>query len=129
MCAWIRQTGADRPRYAATSTVKRLLDHLKEAAFFSPKDLESLEQRLKDYRVSLERGRQNYDEHLLTLLEARIDVCEKLLAELRQHISQLPPALAPTYEKLVSILRSLSACNVKSTYPASEVDGFRRQLK
>ena len=115
--------------YAAISTVKRLLDHLKEAAFFSAKDLISIEHRLKDYRESVERGKQNYDEHLLTLLEARIEVCEKILEELKQFLSQLPPECAPVYEKLVSILRSLSACNVKSVYPTAEVEEFKKQLK
>jgi hypothetical protein len=115
--------------YAAVSTVKRLLDHLKEAAFFSAKDLESIEHRLRDYRESVQRGSDNYDTHLLTLLDARIKVCENILADLKQFLSQLPQDLAPTYEKLVSILRSLSSCNVKSTYPTWEVAGFKQQLK
>jgi hypothetical protein len=90
--------------------------------------LESIDHRLNDYRESVQRGKQDYDEHLLTLMEAQIDVCESILMELKQFLSHLPPDLAPTYEKLVSILRSLSACNVKSTYPAAEVEGFKKQL-
>lgn len=100
--------------YAFVSTVKRLLDHLKEAAFFSPKDLESIEERLSACRDIVGRSKESHDPDVLTLLEARIIVCEETLAECKQVLSQLTPEMTPTYEKLVSILRSLSACNTKS---------------
>jgi hypothetical protein len=51
---------------------------------------------------------------LITLLEARIDVCKTTLKELRSHLSRLDPEMLETYQKLVSILRSLSACNTRS---------------
>lgn len=94
--------------------MKRLLDHLKEATFFSPKDLESIGSRLKDYRRYCERGRDTYSPDLLSLLEARIEVCEQILAELELSLSNLTEELRPKYEKLVSILRSLSSCNTRS---------------
>lgn len=50
----------------------------------------------------------------MTLLEARIDVCRDTLNELQQSLSKLDPQMLGTYEKLVSILRSLSACNTRS---------------
>lgn len=101
-------------RYSAVSNIKRLLDHLQEAAFFAAKDLQTLRQSLVEYRHSVERGKDSYSPHLLTLLEARIDVCENLLSSLDQVIAPLTPDLAPTWEKLVSILRSLSACSTKT---------------
>lgn len=93
---------------------KRLLDHLYEAAFFSPKDLDSVESRLQEYRISVERGKETYSPHLITLLEARMDVCQELLGKLKHTLEKLSPELKPIYEKLVSILRSLSACNTRS---------------
>ncbi|KAF2142536.1 uncharacterized protein K452DRAFT_286962 [Aplosporella prunicola CBS 121167] len=115
--------------YSAVSTMKRLLDHLWEAAFFSPKDLDGVKHRLEEYRSSVERGKETYSPHLLTLLEARINVCQQLLNKLNHSLEKLSPELKPTYEKLVSILRSLSACNTKSKYPASEVKALHEQLK
>jgi len=53
------------------------------------------------------------DPHIVTLLKNRIDICETVLAQLQEVLSRLPPDLEPTYDKLVSILRSLSACSVK----------------
>ncbi|EOD44294.1 putative upf0662 protein [Neofusicoccum parvum UCRNP2] len=91
--------------YSAVSTMKRLLDHLYEAAFFSPKDLDSIEQRLQEYRTSVERGKETYSPHLITLLEARMDVCQELLGKLQHSLEKLSPELKPTYEKLVSLLR------------------------
>ncbi|OMP83280.1 UPF0662 protein [Diplodia seriata] len=100
--------------YSAVSTMKRLLDHLYEAAFFSPKDLDSIEHRLHEYRASVERGKETYSPHLITLLEARMDVCQELLGKLQHTLEKLSSELRPTYEKLVSLLRSLSACNTRS---------------
>ena len=94
--------------------MKRLLDHLKEAGFFARKDLETIDKKLLDYRDLVSRGTDRYSPHLLTLLEARIDICQKLVAEMQEMLGRIEPDLRPTYEKLVSILRSLSGCNVKS---------------
>lgn len=115
--------------YSFISTINRLLDHLREAAFFSPKDLESIEGQLKHHRDIIERGRDTYDPSLLTLLEARVDICEHTLAECKGMLSHLTPEMAPTYDKLVSILRSLSACNTKSKFPTAEVKEFQAQIK
>ncbi|KAF2196739.1 hypothetical protein GQ43DRAFT_484694 [Delitschia confertaspora ATCC 74209] len=115
--------------YAALSTMKRLLDHLKEATFFSPKDLESIGSRLQEFREYCQRGQGKYSPHLLSLLEARIEICEKILADLELALSQLTPELAPQYDKLVSILRSLSACNTRSKFPNADVEDLLEQLK
>ncbi|KAJ9665083.1 hypothetical protein H2201_004743 [Coniosporium apollinis] len=115
--------------YSAVSTIKRLLEHLREAAFFSPKDLESISSRLQNYREAVERGRETHSPHLLLLLEARIDICQDILSELQDKLSQLDEEQSAKYEKLVSILRSLAACNTKSKFPAAEVDDLYKQLK
>jgi chromosome segregation ATPase len=100
--------------YSATSTAKRLLDHLKEAGFYSPKDLESIESYLKQWEESMERGRETHSPHLINLIEARIHVCQHRIQELKESLSRLSPELMETYEKLVSILRQLSAANTRS---------------
>ncbi|KAF2002660.1 hypothetical protein P154DRAFT_618390 [Amniculicola lignicola CBS 123094] len=115
--------------YSFVSTTKRLLDHLKEATFYSPKDLESISDRLEDCRRYTERGKDAYSPHLLTLLEARIAVCRQVISELKLNLSHLTPELTPKWDKLVSILRSLSACNTRSKFPNDEVDDYLEQLK
>ncbi|KAH7094767.1 hypothetical protein FB567DRAFT_543182 [Paraphoma chrysanthemicola] len=115
--------------YSYISTVKRLLDHLKEAMFYSSKDLEALSRNLADCQRYVERGRDEYSPHLLTLLDARIKVCEEILAELRLNLSQLTPELTPKWEKLVSILRSLAGCNARSKFPNDEVDEYNEELQ
>ena len=117
--------------YSAVSTIKRLLDHLKEAAFYSAKDLEGIGHQLEIYRETVRKGKEsdNYDPHLFTLLEARLNLCETTLSELRKTLSDLTPDLAPTYEKLVSILRTLSSCNTRSKFPRAEVEDLQRQTQ
>ncbi|KAL8957284.1 MAG: hypothetical protein Q9193_005401 [Seirophora villosa] len=99
--------------YSMTSTIKRLLDHLKEAAFYSPKDLESLSQKLASMQETLKRGKASHSPHLLKLLENRLDTCRHLLSELQSSLADLSPQLIPVYERLVSILRSVSAANTR----------------
>lgn len=108
---------------------QRLLDHLKEAGFYLPQDLESIEHNLRKWRSSVERGKDVHSDSLMTLLEARIDVCYQTLKELQASLSQLDPELMGYYEKLVSILRSLSACNTRSKFPVKEVQELEDQLK
>ena len=100
--------------YSAISTVKRLLDHLKEAGFYSYKDLESISKHINQWQASVERGKDSHSEHLMTLLDARIEVCRHTLTELQDSLSRLDPQNLGRHEKLVSILRSLSACNTRS---------------
>ncbi|KAF1358743.1 hypothetical protein EJ07DRAFT_122542 [Lizonia empirigonia] len=114
--------------YSYISTAKRLLDHLKEAMFYSPKDLDGLGNQLKECRRYVERGQDKYSPHLLTLLDARIKVCEETLATLRHNLSDLTPELTPKWDKLVSILRSLAGCNARSKFPNDEVDAYAQEL-
>ncbi|TKA73105.1 hypothetical protein B0A55_04842 [Friedmanniomyces simplex] len=114
--------------YSAISTVKRLLDHLKEAGFYSPKDLESINHHIEQWQQAVERGRTEHSPQLLTLLDARMEVCRHILAELKDNLSKLDPEMMETYERLVSILRSLSALNTRSKFPAKEVKDFEQQL-
>lgn len=134
--------------YSAVSTVKRLLDHLKEAGFYSGKDLESIERHMKQWKEHVQRGKADHSPQLMTLLEARIDVCMVTLKELQDSLSRLDPEMYGVYEKLVSILRSLSACNTRSRvcpavdkrkelmrnkltceqFPAKDVAEFKQQV-
>ncbi|XP_014550423.1 hypothetical protein COCVIDRAFT_31833 [Bipolaris victoriae FI3] len=114
--------------YSYVSTIKRLLDHLKEATFYSQKDLEALDKNLKDCRDYVERGKDQYSPHLLTLLDARIKVCEEILAELNLNLSELTPELIPKWEKLVSILRSTCGCNTRSKFPHDEIEEYEQEL-
>ncbi|KAI9829783.1 MAG: hypothetical protein M1819_006020 [Sarea resinae] len=115
--------------YAMTSTIRRLLDHLKEAEVYSAKDLESISRTCDHMGDTLQRSRETYSPALLTLLEARLEACQALLSELFQYLSRLPVELIPVHEKLVSILRSVSAANTRQKFPVSEVRGFQEQLK
>lgn len=114
--------------YSYISTAKRLLDHLKEATFYSPKDLDGLGNQLKECRRYVDRGAEEYSPHLLTLLDARIKVCEETLAVLRLNLSDLTPELTPKWDKLVSLLRSLAGCNARSKFPNEEVDAYAKEL-
>ncbi|KAI9657503.1 MAG: hypothetical protein M1829_006913 [Trizodia sp. TS-e1964] len=119
--------------YAITSTIKRLGDHLIETkGLYSAKDLEHVTKTLEKMRVIVERSKTQYSPHLVTLLEARLDACSEIISNLQRFLSTLSPELAPLQEKLISILRSISAANTRSTaraFPLSEVKELQAQLK
>jgi hypothetical protein len=65
-------------------------------------------------RETLDRGRNTYSPALLTLLESRMEQCQRSLEKLQKGLAVLAPGLVQTHETLVSILRSTSAVNTRS---------------
>jgi phosphoglycerate-specific signal transduction histidine kinase len=100
--------------YALTSTIKRLLDHLVEVDIYSGKDLAHISQTLDRLRNMVKTASSSHSENFITLLSNRIEVCQRSLVTLNNRLSRLSDDIMPTYEKLISILRSLSLANTKS---------------
>ncbi|KIW05124.1 hypothetical protein, variant [Verruconis gallopava] len=115
--------------YSIISSIKRLLDHLNEAAFYSAKDLESISRELQKHRASLKRCQAEYDPELIELIERRMAVCETALARLQAVIDHLGPEHIVTWEKLVSILRRLSNLNTRSRYSKEEHSALKKELE
>ena len=101
--------------YAVTSTITRLCEHLKEAAFYSNKDLDSLEHTVGKMEATLSHAADKYSPYLLTRIQYRLEICRALLKELRDFLSTLSPEMVPVWEKLVAILRSIAAFNTRTT--------------
>lgn len=106
--------------YALTSTIKRLLDHLTEANLYSAKDLESVKSTLKQLSTNItDSGDETapgpqHSPYLLELLAKRVERCNAALAKLQKRLNALDESSLPTYEKMVSILRSISYANTRS---------------
>ena len=111
-----------------TDFEKRLLDHLTEAAFFTGKDMESISHTLNKMQGILERGKEGHSPQLLHLLNSRMVLCRKLLADLNSNLDGLSSALVPVHERLVSILRSIAAANTRSK-AGPALDCFVQYLK
>lgn len=111
--------------YALTSTVRRLLDHLTEVDLYSIKDLESISHTLTKLEQNVKTTETEYPPYLITLLSNRLELCDKSLANLRKRLERFEDPLPKTYEKLISILRSMSLANTRTkVWPASR--GMRR---
>ncbi|EFQ32330.1 uncharacterized protein GLRG_07474 [Colletotrichum graminicola M1.001] len=114
--------------YALTSTIKRLLDHLTEVNLYSAKDLESLSHTLSKLAHNVKSTENEYSPYLITLLSNRLELCEQSLANLKKRLERLEDPLPKTYEKLISILRSISLANTRAKFSSSEVQKLRSQL-
>ncbi|KAK4456952.1 hypothetical protein QBC42DRAFT_301584 [Cladorrhinum samala] len=115
--------------YALTSTVKRLLDHLTEAGLYSPKDLDSLSNTLSRLDGILRNAEAQHSPYLIELLSKRAAFCKAMLSRLRQKLDQLEEPLQATYQKLISIMRSMSLANTKTKFSTSEVTKLQGNLK
>lgn len=107
--------------YALTSTIKRLLDHLLEANLYSAKDLESIKSTLENLTKNINHSADEdapgpqHSPYLLELLAKRVELCTTTLSKLQKRLATIDEPLLPTYEKIISILRSISLANTKST--------------
>lgn len=106
----IGRTSEAPAAYALTSTIKRLLDHLTEADLFSGKDLESITHTLEKLTDIVGTAENN---NMVELLTRRIDRCQASLNNLQKQLDRQAEPLRPVHEKLVSILRSISANNTR----------------
>lgn len=100
--------------YALTSTIKRLLDHLTEARLFSAKDLDSISGTLGRLEDILKNNDAKHSPYLVELLAKREALCKSMLANLRKQLDQLDEPLQAIYERLISVMRSMSLANTKS---------------
>ncbi|KAI9737740.1 MAG: hypothetical protein M1834_009108 [Cirrosporium novae-zelandiae] len=115
--------------YSITSTLKRLVDHLKESGVFSSKDLESGLRTLESMECTMQRGKGTYAPEFLVLIQRRLDICRSSTVTLLAQLEEVSRELLPTHERLVSILRSISSCNTRQKFPVGEVKAFQDQLR
>ncbi|KAL2134097.1 hypothetical protein VTI74DRAFT_984 [Chaetomium olivicolor] len=115
--------------YALTSTIKRLLDHLTEARLFSPKDLDSIANTLGKLEGILKNADSEHSPYLVELLANREALCKSMLSKLRAQLDELDEPLQAVYERLISIMRSMSLANTKSKFSMTEIQKFKNRLK
>ncbi|KAK4138929.1 hypothetical protein BT67DRAFT_368544 [Trichocladium antarcticum] len=116
--------------YALTSTIKRLMDHLTEAGLFSPKDLDSIAGTLSKLDGILRNDETSpHSPFLVELLAHREELCKSMLANLRKRLDELDLPLQAVYERLISIMRSMSLANTKSKFSTNEVQKLQGKLK
>ncbi|TVY15353.1 UPF0662 protein, partial [Lachnellula arida] len=115
--------------YALTSTIRRLLDHLTEVDFYSEKDLSHISHTLKRLREIVKQADKTYSPKLITLLSNRIEACQGLLTNLQARLDRLGGELPTIYERLITILRSISLANTKAKFSTKEVQNLQEQAK
>jgi hypothetical protein len=74
---------------------------------------------------TLEKGKETYSPHLLLRLHYRMEICHRILQDLRDFLANLSPEMVPTWEKLVSLLRSTAALNTRSQVSVTSTMSFR----
>lgn len=115
--------------YAPSVIIKRLLEHLNESGNFSRKDLVPLQRTLTNMRENIEHGRPLYNSLIISMLESQVSASEKSLKELKKRLEPVPAELEGILERLVSLRRSIKACESKKQFPVAEVEGYLSQIK
>lgn len=115
--------------YALTSTIKRLLAHLREVDLYSEKDLTHISHTLERLRKIVKDAEGEYSPYFITLLSNRVELCQATLTDLQSRLARLGGDLLSIHEKLISILRSISLANTKTKFSTTEVEKLQAQLK
>lgn len=115
--------------YALTSTIKRLLAHLREVDLYSEKDLTHCSHTLERLRKIVKDAEGEYSPYFITLLSNRVELCQATLTDLQNRLDRLGGDLLSIHEKLISILRSISLANTKTKFSTTEVEKLQAQLK
>lgn len=106
--------------YALTSTIRRLLDHLTEVELYSAKDLDSISATLQRLSKTISQAKEgdgsegNHSPYLIKLVTKRVERCQQVTETLQKRLDRFSNCLLDKYEKLISILRSISLANTKA---------------
>ncbi|KAK9318450.1 hypothetical protein V1522DRAFT_408226 [Lipomyces starkeyi] len=115
--------------YASLTTVKRLLDHLKESRVYSNNDLAPIEDRLNEIKDIIERDVVSESAEIIQLIRAKISLCETELKELQDSLAVVSQELLPTLQKLVSIRRQIVSIGSRAKFSISELKALQEELR
>ncbi|KAK9325549.1 hypothetical protein V1517DRAFT_314450 [Lipomyces orientalis] len=115
--------------YASLTTVKRLLDHLKESRVYSNNDLAPIDERLNEIKGIVERDADSESPDIIQLIRAKISVCETELKELQDSLAVVSHELLPTLQKLVSIRRQIVSIGSQPKFSISELKALQEELR
>ncbi|KAK9356969.1 hypothetical protein V1505DRAFT_360588 [Lipomyces doorenjongii] len=115
--------------YASLTTVKRLLDHLKESRVYSNNDLAPIEDRLNEIKGIVDRDVVSESPEIIQLIRAKISVCETELKELQDSLAVVSQELLPTLQKLVSIRRQIVSIGSRPKFSISELKTLQEELR
>lgn len=114
--------------YAPTTTILRLLDHLDECDLYSYHDLEAITDTLDKLTSNVESD-EKCPPAYRDLLARRIDLGRATVSLLSDRLSRLGEPLAHTYEKLISLLRTVSRANTRHTVSTTELTELQKKIQ
>ncbi|KAK6533846.1 hypothetical protein TWF281_005197 [Arthrobotrys megalospora] len=121
--------------YSSLVVIKTLLYHLKNAGAYSRQDLKSLEAKFDDVDRIIENGKDKY-EHMdhgsrqmwLQFFKSQLEDCRRSLVPVKQNLEGLSHQLDPLYEKLVSLIRQITAAGSRPKVVLSEIKELQEKL-
>lgn len=114
--------------YSTLVVIKTLLYHLKNAGAYSRQDLKALEARLDDIARVIENGREKYGQVWFVFISSQLEDCRQSLAPVKNNLDGLPHQLDPLYEKLVSLIRQITAVGSRPKVVLSEIKELQGKL-
>ncbi|SPN97522.1 related to UPF0662 protein C30C2.08 [Cephalotrichum gorgonifer] len=114
--------------YSPTTTILRLLYHLAECDLYSAHDLEALTETLDKLSTTVTRDTK-CPRPYSDLLARRIELCRTSVGTLQERLSRLEQPLPDVYERLISLLRTVSRANTRPTVSMSEIGELRQKIQ
>ncbi|KAK6356613.1 hypothetical protein TWF718_000959 [Orbilia javanica] len=114
--------------YSTLVVIKTLLYHLKDAGAYSRQDLKALETRLDDIAKIIENGKEKYGQLWFVFFKSQLEDCRQSLVPVKHNLDGLSHQLDPLYEKLVSLIRQITAVGSRPKVVISEIKELREKL-
>ncbi|KAK6509930.1 hypothetical protein TWF481_004652 [Arthrobotrys musiformis] len=114
--------------YSTLVVIKTLLYHLKNAGAYSRQDLKALEARLDDIARIIENGKEKHGQVWFCFFKSQLEDCRRSLVPVKQNLDGLSYQLDPLYEKLVSLIRQITAVGSRPKVAISEIKELQEKL-
>ncbi|KAK6333932.1 hypothetical protein TWF730_004107 [Orbilia blumenaviensis] len=114
--------------YSSLFVIKTLLYHLKNAGAYSRQDLKALEAKFDDSDRIIENGKEKYGKMWFEFFKSQLEDCRQSLVPVKQNLDGLSPQLDPLYEKLVSLVRQITAAGSRPKVVLSEIKELQEKL-
>ncbi|KAG8809820.1 hypothetical protein FRC18_004372, partial [Serendipita sp. 400] len=115
--------------YSQVTSIRQLIDHMRESMVYSEADLKPFQKRLGELREIVQNDAANHPPAMIELLERKLGQCDDLLKEMSGSLSVLSPELVPLHQRLVTMRRQFAALAAKEHSSKADLQKLVDELR
>ncbi|KAK6531582.1 hypothetical protein TWF694_002771 [Orbilia ellipsospora] len=114
--------------YSVLVVIRILLGHLMNAGIYSRHDLATLEAKFEEIDRIIEQGEETYSPMWIDFFKFQLENCRQSLVTVTRNLDGLSHYLDPVYEKLVSLIRQITAVGSRPKVVFSEIKELQDKI-